>query len=111
TPHPSDQPLPQAAHDQAQRTLALLQAWITDQRLADMRLVILTPGAVAARDGEAPELTSAPVWGLVRSAQSEHPDRFTLLDHDHTNASLSALPGALTLQHEPQLALRQGTLL
>ncbi len=98
--------LPGAAHDAVCRMLALVQAWLADERLADTRLVCLTRGAVAARSGEAIlDLESAAVWGLLRSAQSEHPGRFTLIDSD--DASLGVLAEALALT-EPQLALREG---
>ena len=46
-------------------------------------LVLLTRGAVAIGPGEdLPGLAQSPVWGLVRSAQAEHPERFSLLDID-----------------------------
>jgi NAD(P)-dependent dehydrogenase (short-subunit alcohol dehydrogenase family) len=50
----------------------------------------------------------AAVWGLVRSAQSEHPGRFILLDTDSdpTDAVLLAAAGT----GEPQLAVREGRL-
>jgi NADP-dependent 3-hydroxy acid dehydrogenase YdfG/acyl carrier protein len=69
-----------AARGGVQRTLGLLQAWLGDERLADARLVLVTRGAVAAREGEAPDPVAASVLGLVRSAQSEHPGRFLLVD-------------------------------
>jgi acyl transferase domain-containing protein/acyl carrier protein len=95
------------AHGRVERTLELLQAWLADERLADSRLVLLTSGAVVACDGESPDLAAAAVWGLVRSAQSEHPGRFTILDSDGTTASADALLGALA-SDEPQLVLREG---
>ncbi|HEX8074681.1 MAG TPA: SDR family NAD(P)-dependent oxidoreductase, partial [Thermoleophilaceae bacterium] len=100
--------LPRAAHEAVRRTLELLQGWIADQRFAETRLVLLTRDAVAVTDGEAPDLVVAPVWGLLRSAQSEHPDRFVVVDVDGTDASWQALPGA-PAAGEPQLALREGT--
>ncbi|MDI5943009.1 zinc-binding dehydrogenase, partial [Micromonospora sp. DH15] len=50
---------------------------------------------------------AATAWGLVRTAQSEHPDRFVLLDADTppTDAELTAVLAAA----EPQVALRAGT--
>nr|QDA77044.1 polyketide synthase [Jahnella sp. MSr9139] len=102
--------LAQAAHEATHRALALLQAWLTDERLASCKLVLVTRGAVAARlDEGVLDLVHAPLWGLVRSAQSEHPDRaIVLLDHDD-QASLRVLPEA-ALSGEPQLAVRNGTL-
>ena len=65
------------------QALELVQAWLADERFADARLVVVTRGGVAAYGGEGRgDLAGAAVWGLVRSAQSEHPGRFVLLDLD-----------------------------
>ena len=95
-------------HQTAHRALALVQAWLSDERFADSRLVLITRGAVSVRSGEAlPGLAHSPIWGLVRSAQSEHPERFVLLDIDDDETSFGVLHGALACG-EPQLALRGG---
>ncbi|MEU9794689.1 type I polyketide synthase, partial [Streptomyces sparsogenes] len=61
--------------------LALIREWLAEPRLLDSRLVLVTSGAVSAGDDEgAVDPGGAAVWGLVRSAQAEHPGRFTLLD-------------------------------
>ncbi|MFF3805992.1 type I polyketide synthase [Streptomyces sp. NPDC002032] len=97
-----------AAHVHAHRALLLAQQWAEDTRFDGARLILLTRDAVAARPGDtAAGLAAAPVWGLVRSAQSEHPDRFVLVDLDATEESARALPAALATG-EPQLALRAG---
>src|SRR6202008_1499736 len=101
--------LPTAAQANAERALALLQAFAASERLEGSRLTLLTEGAIAAGSGEAPNLTTAPIWGLTRSAASEHPGRFALLDTDGTEASKEALQAALALgAQEPQIALREG---
>ncbi|XCM79314.1 SDR family NAD(P)-dependent oxidoreductase [Kitasatospora sp. HUAS MG31] len=93
------------------RTLELLQTWLAEDRFAHARLVLATTGAVAARPGEdVTDLAAAAIWGLARSAQSENPDRIVLVDLDGTAASTAALPAALATG-EPQLALRDGTVL
>ena len=98
-------------HQTAHRALALVQAWLSDERFADSRLVLITRGAVSVRSGEAlPGLAHSPIWGLVRSAQSEHPERFVLLDIDDDETSFGVLHGALACG-EPQLALRGGGVL
>jgi acyl transferase domain-containing protein/acyl carrier protein len=103
--------VPGAVSEGASLALALLQAWVADERLAATRLVLVTRGAVAAGDGEdVTDLVGAAVWGLVRSAQSEHPDRFTLVDLDSAPASVQLLDGALA-SGEPQLAVREGAAL
>ncbi|GHD97255.1 type I polyketide synthase [Streptomyces naganishii] len=90
-----------------ERALGLLRSWLADERLADARLVFVTRGAVAAGAGEAVgDLTHAAVHGLVRSAQSEHPDRFLLVDLD---GPVTALPAALACG-EPEIAVRAATL-
>ncbi|MGW2619765.1 SDR family NAD(P)-dependent oxidoreductase [Streptomyces sp. NPDC001500] len=89
-------------------TVALLQAWIADPRLDDARLVVVTRGAVATAAGEdVTDLAAAGVWGLLRSAQNEHPGRFGLLDLDTSEESRAALGPALSSTEE-QLALRDG---
>ncbi|GAA2267199.1 hypothetical protein GCM10010232_69460 [Streptomyces amakusaensis] len=100
--------LPAAARAAAHHALALLKEWLADERLDGSRLVFLTRGAVAAVPGERiADPAHAPVWGLVRSAQSENPGRFVLADTDGTDASFGALAAALATD-EPQLALRSG---
>jgi acyl transferase domain-containing protein/acyl carrier protein len=101
----------ESSHAAAAGALALLQAWLVEKELKDSRLCLLTQEAVATREDEDPDLAAAPIWGMVRSAQSEHPDRFTLIDVDDTETSLAAIPSALSLEEEPQLALREGTIL
>ncbi|MFJ1709867.1 SDR family NAD(P)-dependent oxidoreductase, partial [Kitasatospora sp. NPDC088346] len=95
------------------RALALAQAWLELPGLGDARLVVLTRGAVATAGGEqADDLAGAAVWGLLRSAQSENPDRFVLLDLDRADGddtTAAVLPAALTAA-EPELALRHGEL-
>ncbi|MFE3285482.1 type I polyketide synthase, partial [Streptomyces sp. NPDC059233] len=95
----------------ARHALGLVQDWLAVEQPAGARLALVTEGAVAARPGEGlPALPSAAVWGLVRTAQSEHPDRFVLVDTDGSEASAASLDRALS-SGEPQLALREGEIL
>jgi acyl transferase domain-containing protein/acyl-CoA synthetase (AMP-forming)/AMP-acid ligase II/acyl carrier protein len=98
------------AHDGAHRALALVQSWLAERRVRGLRLVLITRGAVAVTAGRAPQLSGAGAWGLIRSAQSEHPGRFCLLDLEDGGGSPDALAGAIALG-EPQLAIREGRLL
>ncbi len=92
------------------RALELLQAWLADERFAESRLVMLSEGAVAVAAGaDVPGLAQAPVWGLLRTAQSEHPERVVLIDLDGCQSSWRTLPQALA-SGEPQLAVRDGKL-
>ncbi|MGW1605706.1 SDR family NAD(P)-dependent oxidoreductase, partial [Streptomyces eurythermus] len=77
--------------------LGLLRTWQTDERLADTRLVVVTPPASPAH---------AAVRGLVRSAQAENPGRYVLIEHE-------ALPSDAVLRRalatgEPELSLADG---
>ncbi|MFE5212552.1 SDR family NAD(P)-dependent oxidoreductase, partial [Streptomyces sp. NPDC056600] len=91
------------------RLLAHLRAWTAAGDL-DRRLVVVTREATAVTAGEpVAGLAQAPLWGLVRTAQTEHPGRFVLVDTDGSAASEAALAAALATD-EPQLALRQGAL-
>nr|WP_039939799.1 polyketide synthase dehydratase domain-containing protein [Streptomyces himastatinicus] len=99
-----------STRDLTHRVLGLVQAVVSDDR-PDSRLVILTRGAMSTGTGDEPtDLAGAAVWGLIRTAQSEHPDRFTLIDLDGSDASLTAVPAAIATT-EPQLAVRDGALL
>ncbi|MEU7510057.1 type I polyketide synthase, partial [Streptomyces lavendulae] len=96
----------------ARATLALVQAWLADERFVSSRLVVLTRDAVPVPSGAEDRVprtrpAHAPVWGLIRSAQSEHADRLVLADTDGEPESLRRLAAAVATG-EPQLALREG---
>ncbi|MEV0757851.1 type I polyketide synthase [Streptosporangium sp. NPDC050280] len=101
----------ESAHALTTHVLHLLQQWLADERFADSRLVFLTRGAVAT-DGEVvADLPAAGTWGLVRSAQSEEPGRFALVDVDDRESSLSGLPAVLAeafSSGESQAVVRDG---
>ncbi|MBM0259939.1 hypothetical protein, partial [Micromonospora sp. 4G55] len=59
-----------------------MRAWLADDRFADSRLVLLTREAVVTGSDDRVALDQAPVWGLVRAAQAENPERFVLADTD-----------------------------
>lgn len=86
--------------------LELLQEWLAVAGPARAVLAIVTRDAVAARDGEAPDPDTAALWGLVRSAQSEHPGRFVLIDAAGDEELATALASG-----EPQVAVRDGEIL
>ncbi|MFJ2805919.1 type I polyketide synthase [Kitasatospora sp. NPDC087271] len=104
--------VPEAVHAHTTRVLALVQDWLAEDRAA-ARLVFVTRGAVRAADGETVrDLPGGAAWGLVRSANSEHPGRFALLDVERTEdvaAVLPLLPGLLA-DGEAQFAVRGGAL-
>jgi 4-hydroxyphenylalkanoate synthase len=81
--------------------LQVLQCWLSADR-ADT-LVVLTHGAVGLAGEGVSDLAAAAVWGLVRSAQGEHPGRIVLIDSDTAvDAALLAAAG------ETQLLVRGG---
>ncbi|MFG2911281.1 type I polyketide synthase [Kitasatospora sp. NPDC048298] len=107
----ADDPLLDGLRRSTGDTLALLHSWLADERFEAARLVVLTRAAVATRpDEDVPALAQSPVWGLVRSAQTENPGRLVLADLDGTAGSAAALPTAVATG-EPQLALRAGEVL
>ncbi|MEU8385444.1 type I polyketide synthase, partial [Streptosporangium sp. NPDC048865] len=101
----------ESAHALTARVLRLLRGWLAEERFAGSCLLFLTRGAVAAGDGEVvTDLPASGVWGLVRSAQSENPGRFLLVDVDR-ESPLSGLPGVLAgmfSSGEPQAVVRGG---
>ncbi|MFJ7226695.1 type I polyketide synthase, partial [Streptomyces sp. NPDC098090] len=89
--------------------LAAVQEWIAADH--GRTLTVVTCRAVAALPGEdVPHLWQAPVWGLVRTARTEHPGRFVLVDTDGTPASQEILSAAIATGEE-EVALREGRVL
>ncbi|ORW85266.1 polyketide synthase [Mycobacterium sp. IEC1808] len=90
-----------ATHEAVHEALGVLQSWLA----GDGRgvLVVQTRGAVALPGEDVTDLAGAAVWGLVRSAQAEHPDRVVLVDSDGS-LDTSTVIGC----GEPQLAIRSG---
>ncbi|MFI1180819.1 SDR family NAD(P)-dependent oxidoreductase [Streptomyces sp. NPDC020799] len=97
-----------ATRDVTYRALRAVQEWLGDEAAASSKLVFVTRGAVSTAPGEdVSDPAAAAVWGLVRSAQTEHPDRFALVDLDTWNGAAEAVHTAL-VRDEPQIALRTG---
>ncbi len=87
-----------SAREWTARVLGVLHDWLADERFAQARLVFVTHGAVDGAD-----LAAAAVWGLVRSAQTEHPGRFVLVDTDDPGDLGAALAAG-----EDQVRVRAG---
>ncbi|GAA3117338.1 hypothetical protein GCM10020254_75200 [Streptomyces goshikiensis] len=106
--------LPEAVHGRAAEGLALVRSWLAEERFASSRLVFVLPGAMPAHGpaGAVRDLAGAALWGLVRSAATEHPGRFALVDLDVDGAVLpeGALLAALA-SGETELLVRDGSLL
>ena len=81
-----------AAHTLVGDVLTTLQTWLDDAVFEASRLVVVTNGAVG---DEVHDPAAAAVWGLVRSAISEHPGRIALADLDRAPESVTALAALL----------------
>ncbi|WP_156764488.1 type I polyketide synthase, partial [Mycobacterium sp. E3247] len=85
--------------------LPVLQSWLA--RDGAGTLVVATRGAMALPGEDVSDLAGAAVWGLVRSAQTEHPGRIVLVD---TDGPLDEESVATALSAgEPQVVLRGST--
>ncbi|MGB3440251.1 MAG: SDR family NAD(P)-dependent oxidoreductase, partial [Actinophytocola sp.] len=93
-------------HRGVQSVLSVVQDWLASTGADD--LVIVTSGAVAVRpDDPAPDPVGAACWGLVRSAQAEHPGRVVLVD---TDGDVDAAVRLAVAGGEPAVALRGNSL-
>ncbi|WP_318842923.1 type I polyketide synthase [Myceligenerans pegani] len=99
---------PAEARTALREVMERVQGWLRDEPSPDSRLVVVTSGAVATGpDEDVTDLAHAGVWGMLRSAQTENPDRIVLADVDDPDADLDSLLAS----GEPQFALRAGELL
>ncbi|MFC7895134.1 SDR family NAD(P)-dependent oxidoreductase [Streptomyces sp. NPDC057381] len=105
---PDDGDTPAAVERALHRVLGWTRGWLSDDRFAESRLVVVTRGAFPDDRTPRPDPAAAAVWGFVRSAQTENPGRFTLVDTDDRPASSALLPAAAATGEE-QLRLRSGT--
>jgi acyl transferase domain-containing protein/acyl carrier protein len=94
----ADDDIPAAVERNLHQALRWTRRWLTDDRFADSRLVVATRGGPVADV----------VWGFVRTAQTENPGRFTLVDIDDQPASRARLSAAAA-SGEPQLRIRAGS--
>ncbi|MGZ5112556.1 MAG: SpnB-like Rossmann fold domain-containing protein, partial [Usitatibacter sp.] len=88
------------------QALAAIQSWLAEHDSGV--LVVATRGAAALPGEDIADLAGAAVWGLVRSAQTEHPGRIVLVDTDVPIAEEEA--AAVLAVGEPQVLLRGGTI-
>jgi pimaricinolide synthase PimS1 len=88
-------------HTSVHAVLAEIQTWLAEDHAE--KLVVVTHGAVALDGEDVTDLAGAAVWGLVRSAQSENPDRVVLADLDSEDGVELALASG-----ESQVVIRGG---
>ncbi|MFJ8211284.1 SDR family NAD(P)-dependent oxidoreductase [Streptomyces sp. NPDC096033] len=88
-------------HSAVAEALRLVRSWLAGERFARSRLVFTA---------ERQDPATAAVWGLVRSAQAEHPGRFALVEAADVEASWERISAALAAGEE-QIAVRGGSVL
>ncbi|OBK15336.1 type I polyketide synthase [Mycobacterium asiaticum] len=94
-----------AVYAMTHQVLEVVQSWLREHDSGV--LVVATRGAVAGPGEAITDLAGAAVWGLVRSAQTEHPGRIVLVDTDVPIDEEAA--AAVLAVGEPQVLLRNGT--
>ncbi|OMC52970.1 polyketide synthase [Mycobacterium sp. IS-2888] len=91
-------------YERTHQALGAVQSWLTKQDSGV--LVVATRGAMGLAGEHVTDLAGAAVWGLARSAQTEHPGRIVLVDSD---AALDdGAIAAVLATGEPQVLLRDG---
>nr|WP_262062120.1 type I polyketide synthase [Streptomyces sp. STR69] len=98
---------PAAVEQRLHRVLRWTRDWLADERFAASRLVLVTRNAFHDDQVAHADPAAAAVWGFVRTAQSENPQRFTLVDTDGRPESWARVPAAAATG-EAQLKIRAG---
>ncbi|MEU0507142.1 SDR family NAD(P)-dependent oxidoreductase [Nocardia sp. NPDC005998] len=99
-----DGDLPAAVRDRVTELAAQVRRLLTQDR----RIIVVTRQAVAVHPHESVDLPTAAAWGLLRTAQSENPDRILLVDIEDRADYRIAVALASATGGEPQLAVRRG---
>ena len=103
--HPDHADVPAAVREVLSGVLATVQRFLAGPD--GVRLIVFTEGAVSTAPGQdVTDLAGAAVVGLIRSAQSEHPDRIVLVDV--TGPVTPAAVRAAAASGEPQVAVTTG---
>lgn len=96
------------AHDLTSKALAQLQTAARIQFAPPLLWITCQAVGAGADDDCVEGLAAGPLWGLMRTARSEHPELcLRLIDLDKAQA----LEKALLLRAEPECAVRQGRVL
>ncbi|HEX6343601.1 SDR family NAD(P)-dependent oxidoreductase [Umezawaea sp.] len=89
--------------------LEFLREWLTTPEFDDVHLAVVTANGAATDADREVDLDAAPVWGMTRVAQAEHPGRLTLVDLDGSGADLVRTAVATArATGETQVAVRDG---
>ncbi|MEV5147595.1 thioester reductase domain-containing protein, partial [Streptomyces sp. NPDC052727] len=101
-----------AVHAHTHATLRLVQRWLADERPGAVPLVVVTRGGVATGAETFLDPAGSADWGLLRSAQSEAPDRIVLVDADTDDPDALVGPlSAVVASGAGQAAIRDGRVL
>ncbi|MFC7472655.1 KR domain-containing protein [Actinomadura keratinilytica] len=105
--------LADAVREAASAHLEDVRSLLADIRLEGTELVWVTRQAVAAAPDESVDgLVHAALWGLVRAARAEYPQRaLRLVDTGPTAEDRAALARAVAVTEEPETAVRGGEIL
>ncbi|WP_169332753.1 type I polyketide synthase, partial [Nocardia araoensis] len=99
-----DRALPESAHDVVTAVTTRVRRLLDGEDL----VVVVTRRAVAVHPGESVDLSAGAAWGLLRTVQSEHPDRILVVDVDDWAEYRESVALAMTTSTEPQFAVRRG---
>ena len=90
-----------------------LQKLIAEPRLTAASVILVTRGAIATGpDDTVKDLARSSLWGLLRSAARDFPDRaLRMIDVETIPTEPEALQPAFAADAEPELALRRGAVL
>jgi len=91
-------------YERTHKALAAVQSWLAERESGV--LVVSTRGAMGLAGEDVTDLAGAAVWGLVRSAQTEHPGRIVLVDSDAPLDDTTI--GSVLAVGEPQVIMRGG---
>ncbi|MBI4852597.1 MAG: amino acid adenylation domain-containing protein [Acidobacteria bacterium] len=94
------------------KALEQLQTLLTNKHLLGSELIWITRHAIAtSSDDQLTDLNYSALWGLLRSARNEHPDRLVRLIDIDDQTDEQTLINALKVNSEPEITVRNGRLL
>ncbi|MFD6424064.1 SDR family NAD(P)-dependent oxidoreductase [Streptomyces sp. NPDC060198] len=99
-------------HASASWALKTVRRWLDAPELEGrVLLTCVTRDAVATPGDDAFDLGSSALWGMVRSAQTEHPGQFRIIDISTPDCARPAPLEAALKRTDAQLAVRSGRIL
>ncbi|MEV5598708.1 SDR family NAD(P)-dependent oxidoreductase [Streptomyces sp. NPDC052496] len=94
-------------HASAEWALETIQQWLRNEEIAGrVPLAFVTQDAVTVPGDATSGLEDSALWGLVRSAQTEYPDHFRIVDVSSCTAADAGTVATALTRSEPQLAVR-----